>query len=89
MEWRSAPPLNGKLIGNTRLRKCMTQLDVARQCAALGVSIHPATLSRIENGDTKRPLPRLVPVLAQVLGLEVDDMFTTAGEGAEPDGAAA
>lgn len=71
----SAPPLNGDLIRRARLDKFMTQPEVCEKCAERGLAISPSAISRIESGDVKRPALRVIPVLAEVLGLDVKDMF--------------
>lgn len=75
----SAPPLDGEAIRRARLRKFLTQAEVAgavaQQCSELGIKFDRSGLSRIESGRVKRPVPKLVPVLAGVLGMEVGEMF--------------
>ena len=70
-----APPLDNLAILRARLRKGLTQAEVAEQCAALNVKIDRSGLSYIESGKVRWPHPKIAPVLAEVLGLELDDMF--------------
>ena len=79
--WRpSAPPLDGEVIRQARIGKFLTQQEVTDQLAELGVWIDRSTLSNIENLKTRYPPVRVIPALARVLGLEVEEMF--AGEDA-------
>lgn len=75
----SAPPLDGEAIRRARLGKFMTQAEVAgavqEKCSALGIKFDRSGLSMIENGSVKRPSLKVVPVLAEVLGMEVGEMF--------------
>ena len=80
----SAPPLNGEAIRQARVRRFLTQSEVQEQCAALGVDFERSGLSYIENGKVKRPSLKVVRVLAQVLGMEADEMFKA--EDGEEDG---
>ena len=75
----SAPPLDGEAIRRARLGKFMTQAEVAgavqEKCSALGIKFDRSGLSMIETGSVKRPSLKVVPVLAEVLGMEVGEMF--------------
>jgi transcriptional regulator with XRE-family HTH domain len=73
-----APPLNNEAILRARLYRGLTQQEVAEQCAALDLEIDRSALSLIENGKVKRPHPKIPPVLARVLGLELHEMFKEA-----------
>jgi transcriptional regulator with XRE-family HTH domain len=79
----SAPPLDGEAIRRARLRKFLSQAEVAEQCAQRGVKIDRSGLSLIETGIVKRPALKVIPVLAEVLGLDPEEMFK------DEDGAAA
>jgi len=83
----SAPPVNGKRIRQARLRLHMSQAEVCKACAERGHKLDDGNLSRMETGQIKWPALRGLPVLAEVLGVEVEDLFET--EGDEPDRAAA
>ena len=72
------PPLNGEVIREARLRKGLTQEEVQDECARRGRRVY--NISRMENGEIKWPTPRILPVLAGVLGLEVPDLFSGATE---------
>jgi len=72
----SLPPINGKVIRRARLAKFLSQPDVLRLCAERGVILDQGNLSRIERGLVKWPAPRAIPVLAEVVGLTTDDLFT-------------
>lgn len=56
------------------MRKGMTQEEVQQACTDLGTPVW--NLSRLENGKTKWPAPAAVAVLAEVLDLNVDKLFT-------------
>ena len=78
--WRPiAPPLDGEVIRQARIGKLLTQAEVAgqvaEQCADAGIKFDRSSLSLIENGRVKHPAVKVIPALAQVLGLEVDEMF--------------
>lgn len=82
----SAPPVNKDTVRAARIGKFLTQADVQRQCADLGVIVEQSTISKIENGAVSWPAPRLLPVLAEVLGLEVKALFLPPeGEEAAPE----
>lgn len=80
-----APPLNGEAIRRARLFSGLTQLEVQERCAALGVKLDRSGLSYIENGAVKRPSPKVVKVLSQVLDIDQGDMFKPEGEDDEDD----
>jgi transcriptional regulator with XRE-family HTH domain len=69
----SRPPINGDVILAARLRKGLSQDEVQRQCAQRGKPVN--NLSRMENGQIRWPSPSTLPVLAEVLGLEFDQLF--------------
>lgn len=70
------PPINGEVIQTARMRKGMTQEDVQRACAELGVPVW--NISRMENGETRWPSPKALVVIAEVLDLNVTDFFAAA-----------
>lgn len=74
-------PLDALAIRQGRIRNWMTQAEVAERVTNLGVEFDRSTLSNIENGKTRYPAVKVIPALAQVLGLEVAEMFK-AGEAA-------
>jgi transcriptional regulator with XRE-family HTH domain len=67
------PPIDGDAILAARLAKGMTQEEVQAECFRRGTKV--CNLSRMENGDIKWPAPKVLPVLASVLALEVSDLF--------------
>ena len=67
------PPIRGEVIRDARLSKGMTQEQVQQECARRGTPVF--NLSRMENGDLKWPSPRTLPVLADVLDLDVRDLY--------------
>ena len=83
----SAPPIDGKRIRRERLRLRMTQVEMCQACAERGYKLAEGNLSRIENGLIKWPALRGLPVIAEVLGVEVDDLWDA--EEDEPNGVAA
>ena len=74
------PPLNGDVILRARLGKFLTQAEVQQECKVRGVDISASSLSRIESGAVERPALRVIPVLAEVLGLDVNEMFKRGDE---------
>jgi transcriptional regulator with XRE-family HTH domain len=85
----SAPPLDGEAIRRARLRKFLTQAEVAAQVYA-HVSAHDikfdrSGLSMIESGDVKRPSLKVVRALAVVLELNADEMFKAEDDPDEDD----
>lgn len=78
----SAPPLDGDVILRARLGKFMTQDDVIRGCAERGFDLGQGTLSKIENGRIRWPAIRLIPILADVLGIDASRMFADEDEAA-------
>lgn len=66
--------VNAELIRQARLRKFLTQDEVGQLCAELGHRIDRANLSRIERGLMQPGLKKL-PVLAEVLGLDIDKLL--------------
>ena len=81
----SAPPVNGKVLRRARLSKFMSQADVIRLCAERGVVIDQGNLSKIECGRIKWPALRVIPVLAEVVGLKTDELFAPAEPGDDED----
>ena len=71
----SAPPVNGGFLREARIRKLMSLADVQRECAERGLDLGADNLSKIERGVVKWPAMRKLPVLAEVLGIDVEDMF--------------
>ena len=75
----SAPPLDREAIRQARHGKFMTQLEVAEQVAkkvaAHGIKFDRSSLSLIESGAVKRPHPKVVGALVEVLGLKADAIF--------------
>jgi transcriptional regulator with XRE-family HTH domain len=67
------PPLNGEVIREARLRKGLTQEEVQDECARRGRRVY--NISRMENGEIRWPTPRILPVLAAVLDLQVGELF--------------
>jgi transcriptional regulator with XRE-family HTH domain len=76
----SAPPLNGKRVRQERLRLRLKQSEVCQACQERGFKLHAPMLSRIENGLLKWPDLKGIPVLAEVLGVSVDDLWDTEGD---------
>jgi len=80
-----APPLDSDAIRLARLRKFLTQDEVAEQVAGLvsadGIKFDRSSVSLIERGNVKRPHPKVAGALSQVLGIEPDDIFLTGDDG--------
>lgn len=70
------PPIKGEVIQSARISKGMTLEDVQQECKLRGTPVW--NLSRMENGELKWPHPRTIAVLADVLGLGVDDIMPRA-----------
>ncbi|MCZ4609708.1 helix-turn-helix transcriptional regulator [Streptomyces sp. Lzd4kr] len=64
-------------VKQQRLRRGMTQQDLADKCAQAGVPVDESQISRIERGIFK-PRPRLRAVLADLLELDVNDFGSAA-----------
>lgn len=60
-------------VKQQRLRRGMTQQDLADKCRAAGVSVDESQISRIERG-IYTPRPRLRAVLAGLLALDVEEI---------------
>lgn len=72
------PELNRQLLERSRRRQGLTLGDVAARCHALGdMGVDEIALSRYERGIL-RPNPRRLPVIAEALGLTVDDLLAVA-----------
>ncbi|WP_171111286.1 MULTISPECIES: helix-turn-helix transcriptional regulator [unclassified Streptomyces] len=59
-------------VKQQRLRRGMTQQDLAEKCAQAGVPVDESQISRIERG-IYTPRPKLRALLAELLELDVDD----------------
>ena len=67
-------PLTEGVLRSARLRKGLTSREVADKFKALtGRELSHVTYMRWENGSNG-PYPRNVPGLAEVLGLQVDEL---------------
>jgi transcriptional regulator with XRE-family HTH domain len=77
----SAPPLDGQAIRRARVLKFLTQEEVAAlvagPCAEFGIKFDRSSLSLIENGKVVRPSLKVIPVLAEVLGMKPEEMFAS------------
>ena len=71
----SARPIRGQILREARIAKFMSQSDVLRECAERGLTLDQTHLSKIERGLIKWPALRTLPVLAEVLGLDVEELF--------------
>lgn len=75
----SAPPLNGEAIRRARIQQFLTQAEVAAEvqehCRPLGIKFDRSGLSLIENGRVERPSLKVVRILAEVLGLDTDEIY--------------
>jgi transcriptional regulator with XRE-family HTH domain len=71
----SARPIKGHLLREARIAKFMSQADVTRKCAERGLVLDHTNLSKIERGLIRWPALRAIPVLAEVLGLDVEELF--------------
>lgn len=64
-------------VKQQRLRRGMTQQDLADKCAEAGVRVDESHISRIERG-IYTPRPKLRALLAELLELDVNDDFGSA-----------
>jgi transcriptional regulator with XRE-family HTH domain len=71
------PSKNTSRVKQQRLRRGMTQQDLAEKCAEAGVSVDESHISRIERG-IYTPRPKLRALLAELLELDVDDFGSAA-----------
>jgi len=78
----SAPPINGEVVRQARLRKRLSQHELGQLCATHGYALDQGSISRIESGHIKWPSPRSLPPLAAALGLKVDDLLSPAEDDA-------
>ena len=74
----SAPPVSKDFIRERRLRMCLTQAELARECSERGYEMDQAYVSRLEGGQIRWPALKRLPILADALGVEVDDLFADA-----------
>ncbi|MFJ2303804.1 multiprotein-bridging factor 1 family protein [Streptomyces sp. NPDC087787] len=69
--WRM-PTAATSSVKRERLRRGLTQQDLAEKCANAGVPVDESHISRIERGIFT-PRPRLRALLAELLDLDIDD----------------
>ncbi|MEU5111673.1 helix-turn-helix transcriptional regulator [Streptomyces longwoodensis] len=60
-------------VKRERLRRGMTQQELAEKCTQVGAPVDESHLSRIERG-VYTPRPKLRAVLAQLLDLDVEEI---------------
>ena len=72
----SNPAINGSALRDARLGKVMTLVEVCEACARLNplVPVDDSNLSRYERGEVS-PSPKRLRIIAQVLGLDEDDLL--------------
>jgi transcriptional regulator with XRE-family HTH domain len=69
------PELNRQLLERERRRQGLTLADLARRCHERGdKNVDETALSRYERGEV-RPGPNRLLILAQALGVTVDDLL--------------
>lgn len=71
-------PLSGHKLRALRLRRELTQLDLATKCGQAGRSVTQGQISRLEHGQHTRPFMPLVRALATSLDVKVDDLLEEA-----------
>jgi hypothetical protein len=69
------PHLNGLVIRRARLGKGMTLRDVSAECDRRGVKVDASNLARAEQGRPGGLGPHKLPILAEVLGLSMDELI--------------
>ncbi|OPX21716.1 MAG: hypothetical protein B1H03_06045 [Planctomycetales bacterium 4484_113] len=62
----------GRLIRNLRLRKGLSQSDLAE-----AIDLHPSYLSRMEHGE-RRPSPGVLKKMSQLLDYSLSDLLRSA-----------
>jgi transcriptional regulator with XRE-family HTH domain len=65
--------VNTDLMRSARLSKGLTSRDIEDRARALGGQFDHSSYTRWEKGDNQ-PFARNLPILAEVLGLKVDEL---------------
>lgn len=66
--------MNGTALKRARFGKGMTLRDVEKECARRGVLVDAANLARAERNLPGGIGPRKIPVLAEVLGVSIEEL---------------
>lgn len=82
-------PINGKAVLRARLLRGWTQRELAERCAELGQPYDDTLISKVERGRVERPGPKVLRVLTEALGLDMDELLTPESKSGNGDGAAA
>lgn len=67
--------MSGTKLRAIRLRRELSQKDLAKRCAEAGRAVTQGQISRIENGHNARPYMPLVRALASSLTVEVEELL--------------
>lgn len=70
--------MSGQKLQTLRLRRELSQSDLAEKCAEAGRPVTQGQISRLEAGHNVRPYMPLVRALATSLDVDVDDLFEDA-----------
>jgi transcriptional regulator with XRE-family HTH domain len=71
-------PLSGPKLRALRLRRELSQQDLAQRCKEAGRAVTQGQISRLEHGHNRNPYMPLVRALATSLEAEVDDLLEEA-----------
>jgi transcriptional regulator with XRE-family HTH domain len=78
MPIRTSRPLSGPKLRVLRLRRELSQRDLAERCKQAGRSVTQGQISRLEEGHNTRPFMPLVRALAASLDVDVEDLLEEA-----------
>jgi len=68
-------PISGARLRALRVRREMSQSDLAKQCKEQGQSVTQGQISHLEQGYSRRPYMPLLRALAKSLDVDVDDLL--------------
>lgn len=68
-------PLSGPKLRALRIRRELSQQDLAKRCAEAGRSVTQGQISRLEHGHNRNPYMPLVRALATSLNADVEDLL--------------
>lgn len=68
-------PLSGPKLRALRLRRELSQQDLAKRCGQAGRPVTQGQISRLEHGHNRNPYMPLVRALAASLEAEIEDLL--------------
>lgn len=71
----SRHPISGARLRALRVRRELSQRDLAQLCVTHGRPVTQGQISRIEQGRSRRPYMPLVRALAKSLAVEPEDLL--------------